>query len=106
MFIYSLNSIAPFYFQALGNHEFDNGLSGLVDPFLKNVKFPIVSANIIADSQIVSNISGYYLPYNILNVGGEQIAIVGYTSKETPVLSDPGNVYFFCYIIFLIISSF
>ncbi|XP_073482993.1 5'-nucleotidase [Aquarana catesbeiana] len=75
---------------ALGNHEFDNGLSGLVDPFLKNVKFPILSANIIADSQIASNISGLYLPYNILNVGGEKIAIVGYTSKETPVLSDPG----------------
>ncbi|XP_018422636.1 PREDICTED: 5'-nucleotidase isoform X1 [Nanorana parkeri] len=75
---------------ALGNHEFDNGLSGLVNPFLTNVKFPILSANIKADSQIASNISGYYQPYKILNVGGEQIAIVGYTSKETPVLSDPG----------------
>ncbi|KAM5164777.1 5'-nucleotidase [Mantella aurantiaca] len=75
---------------ALGNHEFDNGLSGLVNPFFTNVKFPIISANIKADSQIASNISGYYQPYKILTVGGEQIAIVGYTSKETPVLSDPG----------------
>ncbi|XP_072264699.1 5'-nucleotidase [Pyxicephalus adspersus] len=75
---------------ALGNHEFDNGLSGLVNPFLTNVNFPILSANIKADSQIASNISGYYQPYKIFNVGGEQIAIVGYTSKETPVLSDPG----------------
>ncbi|KAM9315840.1 5'-nucleotidase [Gastrophryne carolinensis] len=74
----------------LGNHEFDNGVSGLVSPFLTNVNFPILSANIKADQQIASNITGYYQPYKILTVGGEQIAIVGYTSKETPVLSDPG----------------
>ncbi|XP_068087209.1 5'-nucleotidase [Hyperolius riggenbachi] len=75
---------------ALGNHEFDNGVSGLVSPFLTSVNFTILSANIKADPQIKSNISGYFLPSKILSVGGEQIAIVGYTSKETPVLSDPG----------------
>ncbi|XP_069830807.1 5'-nucleotidase [Dendropsophus ebraccatus] len=75
---------------ALGNHEFDNGVSGLLSPFLMNVKFPVLSANIISDSHIASNITGYFQPYKILDVGGEKIAIVGYTSKETPVLSDPG----------------
>ncbi|XP_063773036.1 5'-nucleotidase [Pseudophryne corroboree] len=75
---------------ALGNHEFDNGVSGLVSPFLMNVKFPILSANIKPDEHIASNISGYFQPYKILTVSGEQIAVVGYTSKETPVLSDSG----------------
>ncbi|XP_075058821.1 5'-nucleotidase [Mixophyes fleayi] len=75
---------------ALGNHEFDNGVSGLLDPFLMKVKFPILSANIKPDEHIAANITGYFEPFKILNVNGEQIAIVGYTSKETPVLSDSG----------------
>ncbi|KAM4693320.1 5'-nucleotidase [Discoglossus pictus] len=75
---------------ALGNHEFDNGVSGLLDPFLKEVKFPILSANIKSSKQLAPNITGYYFPYTILQVGSEKVGIVGYTSKETPVLSDPG----------------
>uniref|UniRef100_A0A194AS98 Snake venom 5'-nucleotidase n=1 Tax=Micrurus tener TaxID=1114301 RepID=A0A194AS98_9SAUR len=75
---------------ALGNHEFDNGLNGLLDPLLKNVKFPILSANIRPKGPIASNISGYILPYKIINVGSEKVGIIGYTTKETPVLSNPG----------------
>ncbi|XP_063299133.1 5'-nucleotidase [Pelobates fuscus] len=75
---------------ALGNHEFDNGIAGLLNPFLMKVQFPILSANIRAEKQVAPNITGYYLPYKILEVGPEKIGIVGYTSKETPVLSDPG----------------
>uniref|UniRef100_A0A8C5QNG9 5'-nucleotidase n=1 Tax=Leptobrachium leishanense TaxID=445787 RepID=A0A8C5QNG9_9ANUR len=75
---------------ALGNHEFDNGIAGLINPFLNNVTFPVVSANIKADKQVAPSIAGYYLPYKILQVGAESIGIVGYTSKETPVLSDSG----------------
>ncbi|XP_061479250.1 5'-nucleotidase [Rhineura floridana] len=75
----------------LGNHEFDNGVDGLLDPLLKNVKFPVVSANIKAKERLASNITGYFLPYKILDVGSERVGIVGYTSKETPVLSNPGQ---------------
>ncbi|KAM8953027.1 5'-nucleotidase [Pelodytes ibericus] len=75
---------------ALGNHEFDNGVDGLLSPFLMKVKFPILSANIKAEKQLAPNITGYYMPYKILQVGSEKIGIIGYTSKETPVLSDPG----------------
>ncbi|KAM9233719.1 5'-nucleotidase isoform 2-T2 [Dugong dugon] len=76
---------------ALGNHEFDNGVEGLMDPLLKGVKFPILSANIKAKGPLASQISGLYLPYRILNVGSEVVGIVGYTSRETPFLSDPGK---------------
>ncbi|XP_007427924.1 5'-nucleotidase [Python bivittatus] len=75
---------------ALGNHEFDNGVEGLLDPLLKYVNFPIVSANIKAKKQLANNITGYFLPYKIINVGSEKVGIVGYTTKETPVLSNPG----------------
>lgn len=37
--------ILDFCPQALGNHEFDDHVGGLV-PFLKNVSFPVVAANI------------------------------------------------------------
>uniref|UniRef100_A0A194APR8 Snake venom 5'-nucleotidase n=1 Tax=Sistrurus tergeminus TaxID=8757 RepID=A0A194APR8_SISTE len=75
---------------ALGNHEFDNGLAGLLDPLLKHANFPILSANIRPKGSIASNISGYILPYKIINVGSEKVGIIGYTTKETPVLSNPG----------------
>ncbi|XP_071469328.1 5'-nucleotidase isoform X2 [Marmota flaviventris] len=76
---------------ALGNHEFDNGVEGLMNPLLKEVNFPILSANIKAKGPLASQISGLYLPYKILSVGGESVGIVGYTSKETPFLSNPGT---------------
>ncbi|OWK02032.1 NT5E, partial [Cervus elaphus hippelaphus] len=75
---------------ALGNHEFDNGVEGLINPLLKEAKFPILSANIKAKGPLASKISGLYLPYKILSVGEEVVGIVGYTSKETPFLSNPG----------------
>lgn len=76
---------------ALGNHEFDNGVEGLIDPLLRNVKFPILSANIKARGPLAPQISGLYLPSKVLSVGGEVVGIVGYTSKETPFLSNPGT---------------
>lgn len=88
------HSLFPFC-QALGNHEFDNGVEGLIDPLLKQAKFPILSANIKAKGPLASQISGLYLPYKILPVGDEVVGIVGYTSKETPVLSNPGIFYFY-----------
>lgn len=80
---------------ALGNHEFDNGLDGLLDPLLKNVNFSILSANIQASRSVASRIAGYFQPYKILRVGSEKIGIVGYTTKETSFLSNPGkDIYF------------
>ncbi|XP_032661145.1 5'-nucleotidase isoform X2 [Chelonoidis abingdonii] len=80
---------------ALGNHEFDNGLEGLLDPLLKNVNFSILSANIQASRSVASRIAGYFQPYKILRVGSEKIGIVGYTTKETSFLSNPGkDIYF------------
>ncbi|XP_013921664.1 PREDICTED: snake venom 5'-nucleotidase-like, partial [Thamnophis sirtalis] len=75
---------------ALGNHEFDNGWNGLLDPLLKNVNFSILSANIKSKAPNTTNISQYVFPYKIIKVGSEKVGIIGYTTKETPVLSNPG----------------
>ncbi|XP_017295470.1 5'-nucleotidase [Kryptolebias marmoratus] len=73
-----------------GNHEFDNGVDGLMKPFLENIKFPILSGNIRADGTLASTFGKTYLPYKIFTVGGEKVGVVGYTSRETSSLSKPG----------------
>ncbi|XP_061073067.1 snake venom 5'-nucleotidase-like isoform X2 [Conger conger] len=75
---------------ALGNHEFDNGVEGLLEPFLKQVNFTVLSANIKPNQAVVPELSHYFFPYKIFNVGSDRVAVVGYTSKETPDLSLPG----------------
>lgn len=52
-------------------------MEGLIDPLLRNVKFPILSANIKARGPLAPQISGLYLPYKVLSVGGEVVGIVG-----------------------------
>lgn len=75
----------------MGNHEFDNGVEGLIQPFLQDINCSVVSANIHPDQTLAANLSGYYKPYTIMNVGSEKVAVVGYTTAETPVLSMPGK---------------
>lgn len=80
-----------FVFKAFGNHEFDNGVDGLIRPFLQNINCSVVSANIKPDKTLAAKLSGYYQPYTIISVGLEKVAVVGYTTTETPFLSQPGK---------------
>ncbi|XP_029281922.1 LOW QUALITY PROTEIN: 5'-nucleotidase-like [Cottoperca gobio] len=73
-----------------GNHEFDNGVEGLMQPFMEQIKCPVLSANIRTDQTLAATFGSSYLPYKILSVGGQRVGVVGYTSKETPALSKPG----------------
>ncbi|XP_037306115.2 5'-nucleotidase [Pungitius pungitius] len=73
-----------------GNHEFDNGVGGLMAPFMEQIKCPLLSANINATGALASTFGTSFLPYKILTVGGEKVGVVGYTSTETPHLSQPG----------------
>ncbi|XP_029900236.1 5'-nucleotidase [Myripristis murdjan] len=75
---------------AFGNHEFDNGVDGLIEPFLQRVNCTVLGANVKADRTLAPRISGYYQPYTGINVGSEKVAVVGYTTSETPLLSVPG----------------
>lgn len=75
---------------ALGNHEFDNGVPGLMVPFLEAVHCRVVSANIRAEPPLDSSFGSAYSPYAVLRLADETVGVVGYTSRETPALSDPG----------------
>ncbi|XP_002738722.2 snake venom 5'-nucleotidase-like [Saccoglossus kowalevskii] len=86
---YFMNSL-EYDCMALGNHEFDNGIDGLI-PFLNNVTFPVISANI--DATYEPSIDGLYYPSTVLEIGGERIGLVGYTLDETAG-STTGNLIF------------
>ncbi|KAJ8023878.1 5'-nucleotidase [Holothuria leucospilota] len=73
---------------ALGNHEFDLGIDGLVK-FLNNVTFPVLSCNIDATHE--PRIQGLFQKSVVLNVGGEEIGIVGYTFHGSPDLTSTGK---------------
>lgn len=68
--------------QALGNHEFDDGIPNLVH-FLENVTFPVLAANI--DDSHEPTMQGKYGRSVVLNKGGRRIGIVGYLTTETLV---------------------
>ena len=84
-------SASLFVCQALGNHEFDNGVEGLMKPFMEEIRCPVLSANIKTDEALAPTFGSSYLPYKILAVGGERVGVVGYTSQETQALSRPGE---------------
>lgn len=60
-------------------------------PFMEDVRFPVLSANIRPDETLAATFGASCLPYKIFTVGGEKVGVVGYTSQETPALSRPGT---------------
>jgi len=57
----------------LGNHDFDNGVDGLIDQ-LPNAKFPFINCNYDLSN---SRLKEYVLPYKIINKSGIKIGILG-----------------------------
>ncbi|XP_077977813.1 5'-nucleotidase-like [Glandiceps talaboti] len=76
---------------ALGNHEFDNKIAGIV-PFLDNVTFPVLSANI--DDTEEPSIQGKYNKSTVFTRGAKKIAVIGYTTTDTPMISSPEKLKF------------
>lgn len=68
--------------QVLGNHEFDDGLDGLI-PFLNGAKFPILAANInnLVEHRIWKTQS--LKKSLVLKVRGTLVGIIGYLTPET-----------------------
>ncbi|ELT88815.1 hypothetical protein CAPTEDRAFT_124269 [Capitella teleta] len=72
---------------ALGNHEFDRGVEGLV-PFLKNTTFPVLAANI--DARFEPSLQGLFLNSTIVRFSDRNVGIIGYTTQETTFISNTG----------------
>lgn len=66
-------SVAGYDAGTIGNHEFDNGLQGLLDP-LPNAKFPLVSSNYDFSDTILA---GKFPRYEIFKRSGIKIGVYG-----------------------------
>ncbi|KAJ8687355.1 hypothetical protein QAD02_023149 [Eretmocerus hayati] len=78
---------------SLGNHEFDNKVSGLV-PFLQNIDFPVVAANLDLREEPELQRATKLTKSFILSAKGRKIGVVGYLTPDTVYLSQTGKVRF------------
>ena len=74
---------------ALGNHEFDIHSDELIET-LRLADFPIMSCNII--DKRTGEIPWFLYPYYIYDRLGVRIAVVGYTTSDTALMSFPENI--------------
>uniref|UniRef100_T1HRG2 Uncharacterized protein n=2 Tax=Rhodnius prolixus TaxID=13249 RepID=T1HRG2_RHOPR len=79
---------------SLGNHEFDNGVSGLV-PFLQQIEIPVVTCNLNTSAAPALTIHTALKPWHMLTVDGVKIGVIGYLTPDTKFLASTGNVTFF-----------
>lgn len=76
---------------AVGNHEFDFGLESLRQRAAE-ADFPLLSANLrFNDSGSTPTESGIQA-YTIIEANGIQVGLIGLTTTDTPVTTNPVNV--------------
>jgi 5'-nucleotidase len=75
----------------LGNHEFDDGIAGLV-PFLNHIKAPVVVSNI--DDSKEPRLQNLYRKSVVVEKGGKKIGIIGVLLTETNLTSHTENLIF------------
>ncbi|KOB68363.1 Apyrase, partial [Operophtera brumata] len=75
----------------LGNHEFDNGIEGVV-PYLQHLEAPVVTANIIDDDE--PTIQGLYEHSIVVERQGRKIGIIGVIIASTDTLAATGDLKF------------
>lgn len=81
--------LVPHDAMSLGNHEFDDGVEGIV-PFLEQVPFPVLAANL--DDTLQPSIQGKYQKSTVIELSGRKIGIVGYLTVETLMIANPGRI--------------
>jgi 5'-nucleotidase len=69
--------------QSLGNHEFDDGVDGLV-PFIENATFPILASNLDLSQEIPLNIPNLKKSF-VFDLDGVKVAVIGYVTPDTKV---------------------
>nr|CAD7424035.1 unnamed protein product [Timema monikensis] len=84
-------NMLPHDAMTLGNHEFDNGLEGII-PFMEQANFPIVVANI--DDSEEPDFQGLYNKSIVIEREGRKIGIVGYLLNSTHTIASTENLRF------------
>lgn len=74
---------------AIGNHDFDFGIENIIER-QEQAEFPFLSANIV--DQDTGNPPAFANPFEILEVNGIKVGVLGLTTVETPVDTKPSFV--------------
>lgn len=78
----------------LGNHEFDNG-DEVLAAFVDALEAPVVTANM--DFSASPLLAGKVAPWITLEVGGDEVGIIGLVTPDSEILSSPGPELVFMY---------
>ncbi|XP_030557815.1 protein 5NUC-like [Drosophila novamexicana] len=87
-----LNKLQPDA-MSLGNHEFDEKVEGLVT-FLNDVSFPVVACNLNLAREPELAASKQLVNSTILDANGTKVAVIGYVTPETRLLSVKDSMEF------------
>ncbi|XP_056643120.1 apyrase-like isoform X2 [Diorhabda sublineata] len=82
----------PIDAETLGNHEFDNGIDGIV-PYIKALQYPIVVSNM--DDSDEPEIQNIYQKSVVIERFGKKIGIIGVVRKDYPILASTGKLKFY-----------
>lgn len=75
----------------VGNHEFDYGLDNLVNRLKPEMRFALLSSNIVSsDGNLL--FEGHSIKNPDPGGSAPQVMIIGLTTPETPTITSPGNV--------------
>jgi 5'-nucleotidase len=75
---------------AVGNHELDKGFTDLTDRIEPAANWQYLAANVYRADGTTPALPGD--PYEIITVGGVDVAIIGAITQETPTLVSPAGV--------------
>uniref|UniRef100_E2J7A6 Salivary apyrase n=1 Tax=Triatoma matogrossensis TaxID=162370 RepID=E2J7A6_9HEMI len=81
---------------SFGNHEFDDGIDGLV-PYLQEIKkknIPVVTCNIDTTQEPSLKNETSLEPWHMFTVDNVKIAVIGFITPNTKFVSCPGNIQF------------
>lgn len=84
-------NMLPHDAHVLGNHEFDNGVEGVV-PYLAHLTSPVLAANIMDDDE--PGMHGLYHNSVVVERGGQRIGIIGVIIASTHELASTGKLQF------------
>lgn len=80
-----------YLFQSLGNHEFDNGVSGLT-PFIEALTCPVLAANLNLAKEPELLVERNLMDSVVFNISGTAIGVIGYLTPDTKFLAAKTDV--------------